>query len=507
MLRQLSGLDSMFLYADSHRAPLEVGCLQVYDPATAPRGRVTFGEILATFRNRLERSRLFRQKLLELPFSIDNPYWVDDENFDLEYHVRQLSVSPPADWNRLMALVARLQARRLDPARPLWRAHVIEGLDAIDGMPAGSFAMFIKLHHSTVDGITGQEVQAVLHDPVPYQPDAAEQRQYPGLPSTDAPPLWRLLACSALNTTISGTRLGIGIVAALRGLFRAGLPTNIGALHAAPVTMFNQGRVTPNRVVDGCFFALRDFARIREAEPGPTVNDLALAVIGGALRRYLERHGDLPADSLLAACPVNVGSEIDALEGRGNLLDVIRPPLYTNIDDPVERLRAIHEATAAAKDYRGKLGKGTLMRIPLNLPAPVARSLYPLLFAIALQTRTRLFNTFVSNVAVREGPQYLAGARLIRVLATGPVIDQAGLFHTVISFDGQVSISFTACREMLPDPARYADCIRDAFDELRSAALRHASSRKKSTRRVAGRASAAAGTQGRGRRAAANQAM
>ena len=239
--------------------------------------------------------------------------------------------------------------------------------------------------------------------------------------------------------------------------------------------------------------------------PFPTT----LAVIGGALRRYLERHGNLPDDSLLAACPVNVGSEIDALEGRGNLLDVIRPPLYTNIDDPVERLRAIHEATAVAKDYRARLGEDTLMRIPLNLPAPVARSLYPLLFAIALQTRTRLFNTFVSNVAVREGPQYLAGARLIRVLATGPVIDQAGLFHTVISFDGQVSISFTACREMLPDPARYADCIRDAFDELRSATLRRASSRKKSTRRVADRAprASAAGTSHRGRRAAATQAM
>lgn len=488
MLKQLSGMDSLFLFADSHRAPLEVGCLQIYDPSTAPRGRVRFKEILATFQARLDRSSVFRQKLLEVPFALDNPYWVLDEDFDLEYHVRHMSLPRPGDWNQLMAQVARLQARQLDRSRPLWMAHIIEGLDDVEGLPQGCFAMFIKLHHATVDGTTGQDVQAALHDAAPYQAQASDYRPYTGPQPGTGPSAWELLARTPLNTAVSSAKLGIGVACALRGLAQSGLSRRSLQRRPVPMTPLNAGRVSPNRVVDGRFFALAAFSRIREAEPGPTLNDVALSVVGGALRRYLAERGGLPDDPMIAACPVNVGSDTEAARGQGNLLNLMTAPLYTDIEDPVERLRAIHEATSEAKEFAGALGRSTLTKIPLNLPAPVAKSLYPLLFAVARQTRTRFFNTFVSNVAVRQAPLYMAGARLIRVLATAPVIDQAGLFHTVFSFDGRVSIGFTACREMVPDPQVYAECIQAAFDELEAAALhRPAPRRKASTRRPAAR--------------------
>jgi len=205
MLKQLSGMDSMFLYAESHRAPLEVGCLQIYDPSTAPKGEVRFKELLATFQARLDRADVFTRKLVEVPLSLDHPYWVEDEDFDLEYHVRHISLPKPGDWQQLMAQISRLQARQLDHSRPLWMAHIIEGLDAIEGVPAGSFAMFMKIHHSAIDGVTGQSVQAAMHDSKPYQADASTYQPSPGPADGGDPNPLNLLARTPFNTAIKST--------------------------------------------------------------------------------------------------------------------------------------------------------------------------------------------------------------------------------------------------------------------------------------------------------------
>lgn len=470
MLKQLSGMDSMFLYAETHRAPLEVGCLQIYDPATAPKGEVRFKELLATFQQRLERCPILTKKLELVPLSLDHPYWVDDDDFDLEYHVRHLSLPQPGDWQQLMAQVARLQARKLDHSKPLWMAHIIEGLDNVEGLPPGCFAMFLKMHHSTVDGVTGQSVQAALHDLEPTQADASTYK--PARPSgDDAPPgSINLLARAPLNTAIKSTKLGFGLMRALPGLVRLGMSSGAGKPDV-PMTVLNEGRVTPNRVIDGCFFDLEDFKAIRAEYPAVKINDVLLAVIGGALRYYLDARDGLPAESLVAGCPINVGSEADAEAGRGNLLSLMTPLLHTEIEDPVERMLAIHDSTDEAKAVVEKVGSRTLTEIPMNLPAPVARNLYPLLAGIALRTESLPYNTMVTNVVVRYAPLYLAGARLVRVLATGPAIDQSGVFHAAFSFDGVVSIGFTACRGMLPDPAFYAECIEASFKDLRKAAL------------------------------------
>ena len=180
MPKQLSGMDSLFLYTENHRAPLEVGCLQIYDPSTSPKGEVRFKEILATFQGRLDRWDLFRQRLVEVPLSLDYPYWVDDDDFDLEYHVRHISLPKPGDWDQLMAQIGRLQARQLDHSKPLWMAHIIEGLDNVPGVPPGCFAMFTKFHHAAIDGVTGQSAQAAVHDTEPLQADASDYQPSAG---------------------------------------------------------------------------------------------------------------------------------------------------------------------------------------------------------------------------------------------------------------------------------------------------------------------------------------
>ena len=479
MLRQLSGMDSLFLFAENHRAPLEVGCLQIYDPSTSPSGTVRFKEILATCQQRLDRVDLFRQKLVEVPFSLDYPYWTEDQDFDLEYHVRHLSLPKPGGWNQLMAQVARLQARQLDHSRPLWMAHVIEGLEGIPGVPDGAFAVFMKFHHAAIDGATGQDVLAVMHDRQPVQADADDYRPSIGPGDGDDPGTWSLLARTPLNTAIRSTKLGLGLLFALPGAMRIVLSRNRAPKPPVPDSIFNPARVSPNRVVDARFFDLDDFRAIRATCPGATVNDVALAVIAGGLRYYLEARESLPDEPLVAGCPVNVGSPTDAAQGRANLLGIMTPSMHTDIREPVERLRAIRDDTLGAKSTTAVLGKATLTRIPMNLPAPVAKTLYPLLVALSVQSRKLPFNTIVSNVAIDGGPLYFAGAKLVKVLATAPPFDQLAAFHTVVSFGGKVGVAFTACRDMLPDPVFYAECIEASFNELKTAVLDKARAPKK----------------------------
>ena len=471
MLKQLSGMDSMFLFAESHRAPLELGCLQIYDPSTSPKGEVRFKEILALVQDRLDRCDLFRQKLAEVPLSLDHPYWTWDDDFDLEYHVRHISLPKPGDWRQLMAQIARLQARQLDHSKPLWMAHIIEGLDNIKGVKPGCFAMYLKVHHAGIDGVTSQELQTAIHDLAPYQPDSSAYEPSSGPQEDTSPSAWNLLARVPLNTMIKSAKLGYGLVTSLPGLVTAGIAARKNDKPDVPMTVFNDGRVSPNRVIDGRFFDLDDFKAIRASQPGSTINDAALAVLGGALRYYLDSKDALPDATLVAGCPVNVGTEEDAEEGRGNLLTLMMPPLHTDIEDPIERMRAIHEGTKEAKDTVEQIGSTTLTEIPMNLPAPLAKGLFPLIGELALRGKVLPYNTMITNVVGIQKPIYLAGAQLVALLGTGPIIDQSGIFHTVFSYNGTMSLGFTACRDMLPDPHFYAECIDASFEDLKAATI------------------------------------
>ena len=482
MLKQLSGMDSLFLYTENHRAPLEVGCLQIYDPSTSPKGEVRFKEILATFQARLDRVGVFRQKLVELPFSLDYPYWTEDRDFDLEYHVRHISLPKPGGWEQFMAQVSRLQARQLDHSRPLWMAHVIEGLGDIPGLPNGAFAVFMKVHHAAIDGATGQDLQAVMHDREPVQADASSYRPSIGPGDGDGPNMLNLLARAPFNTAMRSTKLGLGLLFALPGAVRMFIARNSKSKTPVPLTMLNPSRVSPNRSIGGRFFDLEVFRSIRATCRGATVNDVALTVIAGGMRYYLEAREDLPDVPLVAGCPIHVAGAMEGDQARPNLLSIMTPSLHTDVRDPVERLRATRDDTLGAKTTTAALGKTTLTHIPMNLPAPVARNLYPLLVTLGVQSQTLLFNTLVSNVAIEGGPFYFAGARLLKVMGTAPPFDQWGVFHTVVSFDGEVSVAFTACRDVVPDPDFYSECIEASFDELKRATLGRPAARKKAKR-------------------------
>lgn len=472
----------MFLYAENSRMPLEVSSLHIYDPSTAPNAKVRFKEILATFDNRLEQAGIFHRKLLKLPFSLDHPYWVEDENFDIEYHVRHIALPKPGDWRQLMIQVSRLQSRELDKSRPLWEAYVIEGLDNVGRLPQGCFAVFLKMHHSTIDGVSGAALQAAVHDLEPVQASADDYE--PGIRSfSDGKPnMASLLARSPINNVRKTAKLILGLGGAIPRLLKAKWMSRDDDSEDVPTTIFNRGRVSANRVVDGCLFGLDEVKAIAKSQPDTKVNDVALAIVSGALRKYLVARDELPVEPLVVACPLNVRTSDKS--DADNMVSMMNSSLCTDIDDPLKRLHAIVAGTRRAKEYTEIVGADTLTVVPLNLPAFVANGVMQPLMNLAARMDAVSFNTMVSNVAGIQQPLYFCGAKMIALYGMGPVVDQSGLFHSVFSYDGKVTVTFTACREMLPDPVFYAECIRASFDELKAATLDAAASRaKKATRK------------------------
>ena len=166
-MQQLSGQDASFIYSERPHAPTHITSISIYDPSTAPGGSVTFKGILAHLEARLHLARAFRQKVVRVPADLDHPYWVEDEEFDLEYHVRHIALPKPGDWRQFCIQAARLHARPLDLSKPLWELYVIEGLDKVDGVPKGGFAFVLKIHHAAVDGKSGVEMITAIHSQTP----------------------------------------------------------------------------------------------------------------------------------------------------------------------------------------------------------------------------------------------------------------------------------------------------------------------------------------------------
>ena len=476
-MEQLSWTDDMMLRAEKPETPMQIQMLLVYDQSTAPDGRVTFKSILGEIDARLHLAPTFRRRLTELPGGLPLPYWVDDPDFDLEYHVRHIALPHPGDWRQLCIQIARLHARQIDLRRPPWEMTVIEGLNSIPGVPKGAFAIALKLHHCAVDGMESVELMLAMHDLAPDSPrpdpPASPWRPNP-LPSTAS-----LLARAAINGALYPLRaskvLAPTALEAVRQL--GGLPGKlVGGLAStlaggtgsalAPTTRFNEP-VSPHRVFEARFHDLADIKRIKARVPGSTVNDVALAYVGGALREYLNRHGELPDQTLVAACPISLRDTGDKGSG-GNMLFGRLQQLATTTADPLDRLAIIADETAAFRATSDAPKSSQLLDLAGTVPTALLGATMKAASALRFSAPT-IANTTVTNVRGPNGPLYFHGARLLRVTGLGPLIGGLNLFHVVASYNGTFSIGATADRNALPDPATYAECMETAFQELLAA--------------------------------------
>jgi len=467
-MRQLTGLDASFLYLETANAPMHISGLGIYDPSTAPGGKVRFKDIIENSNNRALALPTLTQTLMTVPLGLDHPYWVTDGAFDPEFHIRHIALPKPGDWRQLCIQVARLHARPLDRSRPLWELYVIEGLDNVEGVPRGSFAMFTKTHHAAIDGRSGMELTAAMHD---LSPDYRSSGKAPVIAVDHRPSALELILRSQFNSVrtplrfVSVARNTVpGMARAVAGLSRG----KLSRVKDIPRTRFN-GKVSPHRVFDAINVPLEDVKHIKNAVAGATVNDAAIAIVGGALRKYLAAHDELPEASLAAMAPINVRSDSD--KTGGNMVSTMTVSIRSDIKDPMARLQAVREGSQSAKELTNAVGAKAMTDYSQFIPSMLTAQAARLASRWGLANRLNpAFNCVITNVPGPPIPLYSTGAKMVANYGTGPVQDGLGLFHALGSYCGQFVISATSCRQMMPDPAFYRQCLQDSFDELLAAA-------------------------------------
>ena len=471
-MEQLSGQDAMFLHAELDGLPQHIGGVSIYDQSTAPDGMVRFKQILSMLESRLHLSPIFRRKHATVPMGLGRPYWVEDPDFDLEYHVRHIALPKPGDWRQLCILSARLHSQPLRRDKPLWEMYIIEGLNNIEGIPPNCFALLLKVHHCAMDGATGAQFMNIMHDLDPETKD-------PGKPPpwiVERPSKARMLGRAYLDAWKKPGEIfevlkeaGPTFMRIRQGRQRQ----DFHALEDKQKTRF-QGKISRHRVVEARKFDFEVIRAIKNTEPGATINDVMLTIVAGGLRKYLQAKNELPDSTLVTGCPIDVRSPEERMAG-GNMVGFMSVALRTEIEDPVERLAAVHQESLSAKAYAEALGPRVAMDITNVLPGNVLSIALRAASATGLVESNVIMNTIVTNVPGAPFQLYLCGAEMIDSFSLGPLLPNAGLFHVVYSSvqnkQGNITLSFTACRDMLPDPEFYAQCLQESFDELRAATL------------------------------------
>jgi diacylglycerol O-acyltransferase len=468
-MEQLTAQDASFIYGENTRSPMHIGGVAIYDPSTVKGGKQRFKDILQFIEDRLHLAKTFRRKLVEVPFNLDHPYWIEDKDFDLEYHVRHIRLPEPGDWRQFCIQVARLHSRPLDMTKAPWEITVIEGLDAIEGLPIGSYAMVTKIHHACIDGVAGADITEVLHSLEPYgaSPPAAE-KPWRG---EDVPNPVELMTRAQFNNFTQPLRFAEVMARAVPAMatFQAGLAQRKFTVNTnVPKTRF--GRViSSHRVVEGRTLDLAAVKGVRGAVEGATINDAVLAICGGALRKYLLSKKELPNFSLIAMAPISVRSGGESGQ-EGNSVAAMTVALGTDIEDPLERLKSVHVAAQASKEMTHAVGAKLMTDLGQFVPSTTAALASRLYSEVSMAEQiTHPYNCVVSNVPGPQFPLYSAGARLVTQYGLGPLHDGMGLMFPVFSYCGKITIAVNACRNMIPDPEFFAECLQLSIDEMLTA--------------------------------------
>lgn len=490
-MKQLSSTDVGFLTMESASNFGHVSSLNIYDPSTAPGG----GGLEVTKKIILERIDLlqpFRRRLVEVPFGMDLPYWIEDPNFDIDFHVRHHAVPPPGTPEQLSDVVSRIIARPLDRSRPLWELYVIEGVEG-----GRYIAQLTKIHHATIDGAAGALMLAAILDvDSEYRPHGEPAEWIPDKIPTDQEMLritageflrrpekvirqsikaFRELAAASQN---GGLRALADVAAQpmpgllgsiMRKRLRGDIPEDLDRAPAlptsqAPHTPWNK-TITPHRRFAFTSISLDEAKKIRRAH-GVTFNDVVMALCSGALRKYLEIHDCLPDEPLIAMVPVSIrtGDETDVYQNR---VSALLSNLATNEPDALRRLKIISASMNTAKEG--------VKTIPAEVLTDFGQFAPPAIAARAMRLASRLriadrmnppFNVIISNVPGPNHRLYSAGAELKHFYPVSTITDGLGLNMTVQSYNGNLDFGFVSCRELVPDLWVITDLLHEAMADL-----------------------------------------
>ncbi len=470
---QLTGQDAQFLYIENGHNLTNVTSVAIYDQSTAPGGKVRFKDIINHVESRLDFSPVFKRKLAHVPLELDYPYWVEDEFFDVEYHVHHARLPDPGDWRQFCIHIARYHTRPLDMNRPPWEIYVIEGLDGIDWLPKGAYAVATKVHHSAIDGASATKFISVLND-INAEGDPALGPEYPFTKLGTKPTLPEMMARAAFNNARSPFRIGETLLRSAPALYRSAMRTTRRSernVNVVPETRFN-GAVSPHKMFDATIFKLADLSKIRKAVKGATINDVVLTICGGGLRKYLQSKDELPDDSLIGWVPINARGGEDV---SGNKITAMTTPIHTQIAKPLERLTAVMRSTQKSKTAQDGVSARLMTDITQHIPSTTQIMVAKLVLDSGLQARA--CNCFISNVPGPQIPLYMNGAKCLHTFGMAPLGEGMGLFIATPSYNGEMSFNVISTREIMPDVDFFVQCLRESFDDLMAAAEKKSKTR------------------------------
>ncbi|UYM06252.1 WS/DGAT/MGAT family O-acyltransferase [Solicola gregarius] len=476
-MKPVSPLDAQFLNVEDTTTTGHVGAVVMLDPSTAPGGGLSLDELRALLEPRLHLAPPFRQRLVNVPFGLGNPYWADDPDFDIEFHLRELALPAPGDDHQLGEQIARIHARPLDRSRPLWELYLVHG---VRGDRA---ALYFKVHHAAIDGVTGAELLATIMDVTP-EPRAVEPDDWSPAPLPGPEQLvpraiatntrtWSHALASMPRSlphlsglpgaaNVPGARQVSDAADAVMTFLGRGSKGDETRHLFAPPTPFN-GPITAHRRFSFGSVSLETVKSIKQAYD-LTVNDVVMALTTSALRSWLLDHDALPELPLVAAIPVSIRD--DSGVESGNQISVMLVRIPTHLRDPAERLTYLHDEVAVAKE-RFEAVPATILQdfsaaLPTGLSGLASRALFRMITVPGLP-----FNLFISNVPGPQFPLYVDGATVEGIHPISAVTQLTGGINiTLFSYNGSLDFGVVVCREMVPDVWSLIGYLEDALSEL-----------------------------------------
>jgi WS/DGAT/MGAT family acyltransferase len=455
----LTGFDAGFLYQETPTAHMHTLKVAVLDPATVPGG-YSFALLRDVLASRLHLLPPFTRRIVPVPFGLHHPVWVEDPDFDLDNHLVREAAPSPGGQRELGAIVSAVASRPLDRDRPLWELHVVEGL------ADGQIACIAKVHHALADGVSSAEMlMAVMGADGLADPDGSVQR-----PPSQPLPNRRELVVDGLTDLV---RLLLTLPGQLRRTTRGltdlrrrtrdadVLPPRV---FSGPRTPFNRA-LSSERIFAFTSLDLADAKAVKSAH-GTTLNDAVMAVCAGAVRSYLIGRGQPVDRPLVAGVPVSTRTE--AQRGTyGNRVSNMFTTLPVDLDDPVERLRAIHAVNRTAKAQADALGSDSFEALNEYTPPPLTTLYARLMGRLRVADRTRPpINLVISNVPGPAEALSVMGARLEAIYSVGPILEGIGLNITMWSYLGQMNFGLLSCRRLMPDLWDLANQLHESMAEL-----------------------------------------
>lgn len=460
-MERLTGLDASFLYNETPTIHMHTLKVAIFDPsALAPEPSLEW--IRDEIGRRVHLLPPLRRRLVEVPFGFHHPLWIDDPDLDLSYHVQRASIPSPGTRREMDEVIGEIAGRPLDRRRPLWQMFVLEGL------ADGRVGVLVKVHHAVADGVAAAQLLENVMTRVPEETD----------PSPEENPWHPERVPTRREILQAGMRDRFRLLVRLPQLLWFSIRKVLGALRIRrgagvqlPRPVLDAPRTTFNRTIgsERSFATTQlSFAEVRRIgrAGGATVNDVVLAIVGGALQRYLAARGELPGKSLVASVPTSIDAP-GTVRLAGNRVSSLITTTGSAMADPMERLRYIHEVTAAARRVNEALGPEMMEDWVEHTPPRIYSWL------VRQYGRSRLadwhppaVNLVVSNVPGPREPLYVAGSPLVELYSVGPILEGIGLNITVWSYLDELNVGVLACREAIPDAHEITDRLHEALEEM-----------------------------------------